>query len=99
MRQFMRKTSQLGILAMLYLCCASRTQAQNPVLRIPRLDSGRWVEQTLEQLSVEEKIGQMLQVRIYGDYHDFNDPAYRSVADQIQKYHIGSVDLAARMSG
>jgi beta-N-acetylhexosaminidase len=41
----------------------------------------------------------MLQVRVYGDYRDFNDPAYRLVADQIQKYHIGSVDLGARMLG
>jgi beta-N-acetylhexosaminidase len=62
-------------------------------------NSRRWVEQTLQQLSVEEKVGQMLQVRIYGEYRDFDDPAYRFVADQIQKYHIGSVDLAARMSG
>jgi hypothetical protein len=41
----------------------------------------------------------MLQVRVYGDYRDFNDPAYRFVANQIQKYHIGSVDLGARMLG
>jgi beta-N-acetylhexosaminidase len=58
-----------------------------------------WVEQTLSQLSLEEKIGQMLQVMAYGEYHDFNDPAYLFVANEIQRYHIGSVALGARMLG
>jgi hypothetical protein len=39
---------------------------------------------------VGEKIGQMLQIRVYGDYRGFNDPSYRYVLDQIQKYHAGS---------
>lgn len=59
----------------------------------------RWVNETLKQLSVEEKIGQMLQVRVYGDYRGFNDPAYLFVSDQIKRYQVGSVDLGARMSG
>ncbi len=59
----------------------------------------RWVVQTIKQLSVEEKVGQMLQIRVYGDYRDFNDPSYRYVLHQIQRYHVGSVDLAGRMSG
>jgi len=99
MLQFMRKIAQLSIFALVCLSCASQVQAQDRAHLISRLDSGRWAEQTLKQLSVEEKIGQMLQVRIYGDYLDFNDPTYRFVVDQIQKYHIGSVDLAGRMSG
>jgi beta-N-acetylhexosaminidase len=64
-----------------------------------RSERGRWVDQTLNRLSLEEKVGQMLQIRVYGDYPDFNNLAYRFVVDEIQKYHIGSVDLAARMSG
>src|SRR6266481_1787781 len=58
-----------------------------------------WVDSTLNELSVEEKIGQMLQIRVYGDYRDLNDPNFRHVADQLKKYHIGSVDLGARMAG
>src|SRR5215470_4418918 len=31
-------------------------------------DGRRWVEQTLKQLSLEEKVGQMLSVRYYTDF-------------------------------
>jgi len=73
--------------------------AQTPSSSAAKLSNSRWVDNTLKGLSVEQKIGQMLQVRVYADYYDLGDPAYRLVADQIQRYHIGSVDLGARMSG
>jgi beta-N-acetylhexosaminidase len=62
-------------------------------------DGKAWIEQTLKQLSLEEKVGQMLQIRVYGDYQDFTGSDYALVRDEIQKYHVGSVDLGARMSG
>ena len=79
------------------------SQAQNHnELRTP-LGSGRegnaWIEQTLKQLSLEEKVGQMLQIRVYGDYQDLAGPEYTIVRGEIQKYHVGSIDLGARMSG
>jgi beta-N-acetylhexosaminidase len=51
---------------------------------------GRWVERMLGQLSLEEKVGQMLQIRYYADYNDFESSEYRQVRDQIEEYHIGS---------
>jgi beta-N-acetylhexosaminidase len=51
----------------------------------------RWAEETLKGLSLEEKVGQMLQVRYYADYTDFKSNEYKYLSDEIQKYHIGSV--------
>jgi beta-N-acetylhexosaminidase len=53
--------------------------------------AGGWVEKTLKGLSLEEKAGQMLQVRYYADYQSLDSPEYKRLRDQIQKYHIGSV--------
>ncbi len=80
---------------------ASETHARHPAGNIlkPTQDGQAWVEQTLKQLSIEEKVGQMLQIRIYGDYPYLYDPGYRFVRGEIQKYHIGSVDLGAHMYG
>ena len=50
-------------------------------------------------MSIEEKVGQMLQIRVYGDYRSFDSPDYAAVREQILTYHIGSVDLGARMAG
>ena len=62
-------------------------------------DGNAWVNQTLKQLTLEEKVGQMLQIRVYGDYQDFTVFDYAIIRDEIQKYHVGSVDLDARMFG
>jgi beta-N-acetylhexosaminidase len=58
-----------------------------------------WADQTLKQLTLEEKVGQMLQIRLYGDYPNFGDLDFLIVRNQIQKYNVGSVDFASRMSG
>lgn len=52
-----------------------------------------WIEQTLKQLSLEEKVGQMLQVRCYPSYKDFESPDYKRVQNQLEKYHIGAAVL------
>ncbi|MGB0122758.1 MAG: glycoside hydrolase family 3 N-terminal domain-containing protein [Silvibacterium sp.] len=77
---------------------AQRHSAAGALWEAPR-DHKAWVEQTLKQLTLEEKVGQMLQIRVYGDYQAFTEPDYAIIRDQIQKYHIGSVDLDARMFG
>ena len=51
----------------------------------------RWTEQTLKGVSLEEKVGQMLQVRYFADYMSFESKEYKSLHDELQKYHIGSV--------
>lgn len=57
------------------------------------------VKRLLAEMSLEEKIGQMLQVRVYGDYSSLTSPDFVAIRDQIVRYHIGSVDLGARMQG
>jgi beta-N-acetylhexosaminidase len=81
--------------------CPIRTLAQENAQSSLGVSSEgrRWVDQTLKQMSLEKKVGQMLQVRVYGDYAGVEDPHFRFVLDQIQKYHIGSLDLGARMAG
>src|SRR6266850_67643 len=54
-------------------------------------NAGRiWVEKTLKSLTLEEKVGQMLQVRYYLDYASFDSREYRLFREQLQTYHIGS---------
>src|SRR5215471_11544549 len=59
----------------------------------------RWVEQTLKQLSLEEKAGQMLSVRYFTDFQNFTSDAYQQFRDQMQKYHVGSVVLTVHVDG
>ena len=62
-------------------------------------DGRRWAEKTLKKLTLEEKIGQMLSVRYFMDFENFDSDAYRQFRDQMQKYHIGSVVLTVHVDG
>jgi beta-N-acetylhexosaminidase len=57
-----------------------------------------WAEQTLQGLTLEEKVGQMLQVRYYADYRGFDSHEYKALHDELQKYHIGSVVFGMHFS-
>jgi beta-N-acetylhexosaminidase len=50
----------------------------------------KWVEETLKSLSLEEKVGQMLQVRYYLDYTSFESSEYKLIREELRSYHIGS---------
>jgi beta-N-acetylhexosaminidase len=51
----------------------------------------KWAETTLKRLTLEEKVGQMLQVRYHGDYKSFEQGDYPQLRDELRKYHIGSL--------
>jgi len=62
-------------------------------------DGQRWVEHTLKSLSVEEKVGQMLNVRYFTDFQNFDSAGYQQFREQMQKYHLGSVVLTVHTDG
>ena len=62
-------------------------------------DGKRWVERTLKHLSLEEKVGQMLNVRYFTDFQNFDSPTYQQFREQIQKYHLGSITLTVHTDG
>lgn len=50
-------------------------------------------------LTLEEKVGQLLQVRFSGDYSSPSSSELQVIRAEIQRYHIGSAVLGARMDG
>src|SRR5215469_3140773 len=62
-------------------------------------DGKRWVERTLKHLSLEEKVGQMLNVRYFTDFQNFDSPSYQQFREQMQKYHLGSITLTVHTDG
>lgn len=62
-------------------------------------DGRRWVEKTLKKLSLEEKVGQMINVRYFTDFENFDSDNYKQMRDQLRKYHIGSIVLTVHVDG
>lgn len=51
------------------------------------------------KLTLEEKVGQLLQIRFSGDYSSPSSPELQAIRAEIEHYHIGSAVLGARMAG
>jgi beta-N-acetylhexosaminidase len=59
----------------------------------------RWVDRTLRHLTLEEKIGQMIEVRGIMGYYNVNDPGFEKLIADIRKYHLGAVHLTVNTDG
>src|SRR5579872_1731145 len=78
------------------LCVAAEKYQKSGPVELTK-DGRRWVEHTLKNLSLEEKVGQMLNIRYFTNFQNFDSDEYRQFRDQIQKYHIGSVVLTVHV--
>jgi beta-N-acetylhexosaminidase len=81
------------------LMCAGAEQYQKPGPVLLTKDGRHWVEKTLKKLSLEEKVGQMLNIRYFTDFLNFDGDAYTQFRDTLRKYHIGSVVLTVHVDG
>jgi beta-N-acetylhexosaminidase len=61
-------------------------------------EGNKWAEKTLKKMSLEEKIGQMIQVRTYADFMNVESDEFKQISEQIKKYHLGSIILTVRVS-
>lgn len=93
---------RLGILLSLFALLLSSHAAERYSKAGPvSLDKEgrRWAQQTLRKMSLPEKVGQMLSVRYFMDFENFDSDAYKQFRDQLQKYHIGSVVITVHVDG
>lgn len=59
----------------------------------------RWADRTLKRLNLEEKIGQMIEVRGLMGYYSADDPGWQKLIADIRKYHIGAIHLSVNTDG
>ncbi|MGB6393479.1 MAG: glycoside hydrolase family 3 N-terminal domain-containing protein [Candidatus Acidiferrales bacterium] len=69
------------------------SRAKNiPSKKTPKASAGSpWVETTLRQMTLREKLGQMLMVFAYGVYSSADSPEYKELLHQIEDNHAGAL--------
>lgn len=83
-------------------CAQPVTPTVAPVTRAASLAPGpsltpaqaEWVERTLASLSLRERIGQMVQVWVLGDYTNAADPSFVEVRRWIERDGVGGMTLS-----
>src|SRR6266850_5927026 len=90
-----KKLSHIGLMFVIFGSCSTLFGNGNEDDRpraVALTNAGRiWVEKHTKSLTLEEKVGQMLQVRYYLDYKSFEGPEYKLIREELRNYHIGSV--------
>jgi beta-N-acetylhexosaminidase len=89
----------LFVVPVLPLLCVAGEKYQKPAPVELTNDGRHWVERTLKKLSLEEKVGQMLNIRYFTNFQNFDSDEYKQFREQVQKYHIGSVVLTVHLDG
>ncbi len=59
----------------------------------------RWADKTLKRMTLEEKIGQMIEVRGIMGFYNAEDPEWKQLIDDIRRYHLGAVHLSVKTDG
>ena len=79
---------------------SGKTQSlQPPPIGATTRAQERWADRTLKRLTLEEKVGQMIEVRGIMGYYNADDPAFQQLITDIRKYHLGAVHLSVNTDG
>ena len=87
---------------LLTLLAASPLTAQHmptPIAPTATPAQQRWADRMLRSMSLEEKIGQMIEVRGIMRFYSQDDPDFRKLVADIDKYHLGAVHLTVDVDG
>ncbi|MFQ5927099.1 MAG: glycoside hydrolase family 3 N-terminal domain-containing protein [Terriglobia bacterium] len=60
---------------------------------LPR-SAEHWVQRTLERMTLEEKIGQLLMVRYHGAYASSDSETFERLAREVNELHVGGLIVA-----
>jgi beta-N-acetylhexosaminidase len=99
----MRGLSRWVLLVLLLMATTGHTQktprasdAPTPAKLSP--EGERWVAQTLKQMPLDEKVGQVFAVWAYGAFMSTDSPEYRDLLRDVEEKHIGSFALQTQGS-
>jgi beta-N-acetylhexosaminidase len=85
----------LAVFTLLGSAAEPREQSKQALAhRVERVDR-RWAENTLKNLSLEEKVGQLFMIRMRVELLNGRSPGYFELRNSIRKYHIGSLAMSA----
>jgi len=91
----------LLLFAFLLMATTGRTQ-KTPRTRVApsrtelSAEGQRWVTQTLKNMTVEEKIGQLFSVWCYGGFLSTDSPEYKELLSDVEDKHVGALLLATQ---
>ncbi len=81
--------------------CATADKGAVPPPGPPGADRGAraWVSGTLDQLSLEEKVGQLFMIWVRAEFLNAESPEYLALRESLQRYHVGGLAMTVPVRG
>ncbi|MES2390449.1 MAG: glycoside hydrolase family 3 protein [Acidobacteriota bacterium] len=95
----MRRLPRTLLLALLAASPLTAQHMPTPITATATPAQQRWADRLLRSMSLEEKIGQMIEVRGIMRFYSQDDPDLRKLIADIDKYHLGAVHLTVDVDG
>ncbi len=91
----------LLLLSLVLMATTGRTQKTQSTQTVPARatispEGERWAAQTLANMTLDEKVGQLFAVWYYGVFLPAESPEYQALLRDVQQKHIGSFVIQAR---
>ena len=87
-----------SLLAAMLLTGLHAEAASSPAIHLDRKGE-RWARKTLHNMSLDEKVGQMIMVWAKVQFLNVNSPEYLELRDEMAKYHVGGFGVTIRTEG
>src|SRR6266403_4656258 len=76
----------------------SASQQTSPKSKSSTEDTGKWVESTLKEMSVEEKVGQLLFTTYHGSFTSMDAATYAQLMHDVEDLHVGGFIIVTQGS-
>jgi beta-N-acetylhexosaminidase len=58
-----------------------------------------WVSRTMDELSLEEKVGQLFMIWVRAEFLNVESPAYQALRESMSRYHVGGLAMTVPVRG
>ena len=87
--KFSTREYGLLLLPILFLMTSSGRSQKTAVPSRKNPRESKWVEKTLKQMSLQEKLGQLLVIYYFGDFTSTESPEYKELMRLVEQDHVG----------
>ncbi|MDI6699052.1 MAG: glycoside hydrolase family 3 N-terminal domain-containing protein [Candidatus Saccharicenans sp.] len=79
------------IIVGILLGCAAGVKVKDETAPLP--GDRRWVEKTIRNMTLDEKVGQLVVARYSGEFFNYDSPYLKNLEALVKKYHLGGLIL------
>ena len=80
-------------------CATADKRAVTPGAPGADREASAWVRSTMDQLSLEERVGQLFMIWVRSEFLNVESPEYQALRESMRRYHVGGLAMTVPVRG